>query len=116
MSSRGASSFNASTKAAAAAITQTNDDGKKRRGNSDKSKDLLMYATLKHFCALGVFFTGLLYVAYALSHIGYTATRPLHTVFDGENVSNRCPALQAAEWLRFMDYFVLVPACLHTAG
>ena len=102
----GASSFNASNKAAAAAITQTNDDDGKEEETTRQKQKLIDVHALKHFCALGVFFTGLLYVAYALlPHIGYTATRPLHTENLMVKTFQSLSTLQAAEWLRFMDLF-----------
>ena len=102
----GASSFNASNKAAAAAITQTNDDDGKEEETTRQKQKLIDVHALKHFCALGVFFTGLLYVAYALlPHIGYTATRPPHTENLMVKTFQSLSTLQAAEWLRFMDLF-----------
>jgi len=102
----GASSFNASNKAAAVAITQTNDDDGKEEETTRQKQKLIDVHALKHFCALGVFFTGLLYVAYALlPHIGYTATRPPHTENLMVKTFQSLSTLQAAEWLRFMDLF-----------
>ena len=76
----GASSFNASNKAAAAAITQTNDDDGKEEETTRQKQKLIDVHALKHFCALGVFFTGLLTSRTRYSHTSDTlSTRPLHT-------------------------------------
>jgi len=61
---------------------------------------------LKHFCVLGAFFTGLLYVAYALlPHVGYTAAHPPHTENLMVKTFQSLSTMQAAEWLRFIDLF-----------
>ena len=60
------------------AAKTTDDDGAKE-SDEEKQKFFDVHA-LKHFCALGVFFTGLLYIAYALlPHVGYTTAEILQT-------------------------------------
>ena len=74
--------------------------------NNNNSKLSFDVHALKHFCVLGAFFTGLLYVAYALlPHVGYTAAHPPHTENLMVKTFQSLSTMQAAEWLRFIDLF-----------
>jgi uncharacterized membrane protein YeiH len=86
------------------AAKTTDDDGAKE-SDEEKQKIFDVHA-LKHFCALGVFFTGLLYIAYALlPHVGYTTAQPPNTENLMVKTFQSLSTLQAAEWLRFVDLF-----------
>ena len=86
------------------AAKTTDDDGAKE-SDEEKQKIFDVHA-LKHFCALGVFFTGLLYIAYALlPHVGYTTAHPPNTENLMVKTFQSLSTLQAAEWLRFVDLF-----------
>lgn len=86
------------------AAKTTDDDGAKE-SDEEKQKFFDVHA-LKHFCALGVFFTGLLYIAYALlPHVGYTTAHPPNTENLMVKTFQSLSTLQAAEWLRFVDLF-----------
>jgi len=88
-----------------AAKTTDDDDAKESYGDEEKQKFFDVHA-LKHFCALGVFFTGLLYIAYALlPHVGYTTAHPPNTENLMVKTFQSLSTLQAAEWLRFVDLF-----------
>lgn len=53
-----------------------------------------------------MFFTGLLYIAYALlPHVGYTTAHPPNTENLMVKTFQSLSTLQAAEWLRFVDLF-----------
>merc|ERR1711965_974814 len=64
------------------AAKTTDDDEKESYGGDEEKQEQKFFDVhaLKHFCALGVFFTGLLYIAYALlPHVGYTTAHPPNT-------------------------------------
>lgn len=84
------------------------DDAKESYGGDEEKQEQKFFDVhaLKHFCALGVFFTGLLYIAYALlPHVGYTTAHPPNTENLMVKTFQSLSTLQAAEWLRFVDLF-----------
>ena len=89
------------------AAKTTDDDAKESYGDEEKQEQKFFDVhALKHFCALGVFFTGLLYIAYALlPHVGYTTAHPPNTENLMVKTFQSLSTLQAAEWLRFVDLF-----------
>ena len=92
----------------AAKTTDDDDDAKESYGGDEEKQEQKFFDVhaLKHFCALGVFFTGLLYIAYALlPHVGYTTAHPPNTENLMVKTFQSLSTLQAAEWLRFVDLF-----------
>ena len=92
----------------AAKTTDEDDDAKESYGGDEEKQEQKFFDVhaLKHFCALGVFFTGLLYIAYALlPHVGYTTAHPPNTENLMVKTFQSLSTLQAAEWLRFVDLF-----------
>ncbi len=103
----GSSSLSSSDFNVFAAKTTDDDDAKESYGDEEKQEQKFFDVhALKHFCALGVFFTGLLYIAYALlPHVGYTTAHPPNTENLMVKTFQSLSTLQAAEWLRFVDLF-----------
>jgi uncharacterized membrane protein YeiH len=93
---------------AAKTTDDDDDDAKESYGGDEEKQEQKFFDVhaLKHFCALGVFFTGLLYIAYALlPHVGYTTAHPPNTENLMVKTFQSLSTLQAAEWLRFVDLF-----------
>ena len=93
---------------AAKTTDDDDDDAKESYGEDEEKQEQKFFDVhaLKHFCALGVFFTGLLYIAYALlPHVGYTTAHPPNTENLMVKTFQSLSTLQAAEWLRFVDLF-----------